>query len=148
MTEINLTQAEADGLLAMKKQRADEEVRMFPRAGEHIAIPLLSSDKREEFILDVSRGRIKLAKVTYQNRARKAVVLLRLDVDGAPHENPDGEKIPYPHLHMYREGYGVKWAVAAPLDRYKNLDDLRDTLDSFMTDCNIVEPPTIQMGLF
>jgi hypothetical protein len=56
----------------MEKQRADEEVRMFPRAGEHIAIPLLSSDKREEFILDVSRGRIKLAKVTYQNRARKA----------------------------------------------------------------------------
>jgi hypothetical protein len=64
-----------------------------------------------------TRYRIKLTKATFQNRARVAIVLYRLDIAGAPHRNLDGEKIPCPHLHFYREGYGAKWAIPAPLDK-------------------------------
>ena len=89
MAEIVLSQAEADALIAMQKVRADDTQWTYPRAGEHLSVPLTSADKRELFSLDITRSRIKLTKSTHQNRARHAIVLLRLDIDGAPHRNPD-----------------------------------------------------------
>src|SRR5271166_3022046 len=100
--------------MAMEKRFVDDKDWTFPAAGESIALELTSVDQRENFMLDVTRARIKLTKATYQNRGRQAIVLLRLDLDGPPHRNPDGEEIPCPHLHIYREGFGDKWAVLAP----------------------------------
>lgn len=99
-------------------------------------------------MLDVTRGQIKLSKATYQNRARVAIILLRLDIDGPPHRNPDGEELPCPHLHIYREGFGDRWAVSAPVDRYTNTLDLFATFEAFMQQCNITDLPPIQKGLF
>jgi hypothetical protein len=147
MAEINLTQDEADKLIAMEKRAIDEKEWLFPAPGERVAIPLTSFDKRESFTLDVTRAQIRLTKATYQNRARAAIILVRLDVDGPPHRNPDGEEIPCPHLHIYREGYGLKWASPAPA-RYTNVLDLFFTCEAFMQQCNIIEPPNIQKGLF
>src|SRR5438046_1727577 len=127
MADIDLTQDEADELMAMEKRAGDEREWLFPGPGDSITIPLTSLDKRENFMLDVTRGQIKLSKATYQNRARVAIILLRLDLDGPPHRNPDGIEIPCPHLHIYREGLGDKWAIPAPVARYP------DTLDLFST---------------
>ena len=79
---------------------------------------------------------------------RKAIVLMRLDIDGPPHRNPDGEEIPCPHLHVYREGYADKWAHAAPAGSYPNTQDLFSTFLAFMKQCNIVDPPRVEKGLF
>src|SRR5271165_2901227 len=106
MADIVLTQDKADKLIAMEKRAADERLWLFPVPGERVAIPLTSFDKRERFMLDVTRSQIKLTKATYQNRARAVVILMRLDLDGQLHRNPDGEEIPCPHPHVYREGYG------------------------------------------
>jgi len=76
------------------------------------------------------------------------VVLVRLDFGGHPHRNPDGEEILSPHLHIYKEGYGDKWAIPVPTDRFPNMDDLWKTLEDFMRFCNITEPPFIEKGLF
>jgi hypothetical protein len=73
---------------------------------------------------------------------------MRLDLDGPPHRNPDGEEIPCPHLHRYREGYGDKWAVLAPIERYSDTLDLFSTFEQFMRHCNVTEPPIVQKGLF
>lgn len=100
MSEINPTQAEADTLIAMAKQRVDAREWDYPHLGDAISIPLGSRARREEFLLDVRRGRIDLAKCTYQNRARVVVVPVRLDLGGAPHRNPDGQDIASPHLHI------------------------------------------------
>jgi hypothetical protein len=148
MADVDSTQAEADSLIAMEKHRVDDRQWFFSGPGERISIPLISLDKREQFTLDVTRGQIKIGKVTYQNRARQAIVLMRLDIDGPPHRYPDGEQIPCPHLHTYREGYGDKWAAAAPLELYPNTSDLISALDAFMVHCNITNPPDIQKGLF
>jgi hypothetical protein len=148
MAEIDITQAEADALMAMEKRCAEEKEWLFPAAGDRLAIPLTSMDKRENFMLDITRGRIKLTKATYQNRARSAIILMRLDLDGPPHRNPDSEEIPCPHLHIYREGFGDKWAVTAPSDRYTNTLDLFSTCYAFMQHCNITDRPSIQKGLF
>jgi hypothetical protein len=148
MADINLTQDEADKLMAMEKRPADDKDWLFPAPGQRIAIPLTSLDKRENFMLDVTRAQIKLTKATYQNRARAAIILLRLDLDGPPHTNPDGVEVPCPHLHVYREGFGDKWAMPAPLDRYTNTLDLFSTFEAFMQQCNITERPRIEKGLF
>jgi hypothetical protein len=148
MAEINLTQDEADRLISMKKRAVDEKDWLFPSPGERIAIPLTSLDKRESFTLDVTRAQIKITKATYQNRARTAIVLMRLDLDGPPHRNPDGTEIPCPHLHVYKEGYGDKIAYPAPAILYTNTADLFTTFNMFMQECNITNPPKIQKGLF
>jgi hypothetical protein len=64
MADINLTQAEADALIAIEKKRADDSDYFFPPPGGRIAIPLASPDKRESFMLDVTRAQIKLTKAT------------------------------------------------------------------------------------
>lgn len=148
MAEINLTQAEADALIAMEKHGTDDGHYSYPNLGGLLTLPLRSADKREEFMLDVHRGRIDLLKVTHQNRARLVVVLVRLDLGGAPHRNPDGEEIACPHLHVYREGFGDKWAVSAPADKFTKLGNLWVTLQDFMNYCNITKPPMIEKGLF
>jgi len=148
MADINLTQTEADALIAMEKQRIDDARWDYPGLGGSISIPLISQDKRENFLLDVSRGRIDLLKGTYQNRSRQVVVLVRLDFGGQPHRNPDDHEIPSPHLHVYREGYGDKWAIPVPPDRFPDILDLWQLLHDFMRFCNITEPPFIEKVLF
>jgi hypothetical protein len=147
MADIEITQAEADSLIAMEKRFVDDKDWTFPAAGQRIGHGLTSVDKRENFMLDVTRAQIKLTKATYQNRARQAIILMRLDIDGSPHRNPDGSDIPCPHLHIYREGFGDKWAIAAPLDRYTNTLDLFSTCEAFMQHCNITGSK-MQPGLF
>jgi hypothetical protein len=148
MADIDISQVEADALIAMEKHRIDDREWLFSAPGERLAIPLTSIDKREQFMLDVSRGQIKLTKATFQNRARQAIILMRLDLNGPPHRNPDGVEVPCPHLHLYREGYGDKWAIPAEPARYSNTSDLFSTLDVFMGECNITNRPNIQKGLF
>lgn len=135
-------------MLAMEKHRVNDDHTDFPLGGQGVNIPLQSPNQREKFWLDLRRGSIDLRKVTMQNRGRQVVVLARLDLRGAPHRNPDGEELPTPHLHVYREGYGSKWAIPVPADQFANLDDIWQTLQDFMAYCSISHPPLIQRGLF
>ena len=91
---------------------------------------------------------VKITKVTFQNRARQVVVLLRLDIDGAPHRNPDGTEVGCPHLHIYRQGYADKWAFPAPPELLSDTGSPYEVLVLFMKRCNITLPPNIQRGLF
>ncbi len=148
MAEIMLTQPEADALIAMEKHRVTDEHHNFPTGGDSLILPLQSLDKREQFWLDLSRSRIDLAKVKMQNRVRQVIVLVRLDMAGAPHRNPDGEEIGCPHLHVYREGFGDKWAKPIPADRFSRIGDMWGTFEDFLLFCSIVQPPHIERGLF
>jgi hypothetical protein len=147
MTDVLLTQQDADWLISLEKHRVNDERSEFPTTGKRISIPLASADGREQFALDLSRGRIKLEKVTMQNRARQVVSLVRIDF-GVSHRNPNDEEIGSPHLHVYREGYGTKWAQTLPKDKFNNPDDVWAVLKDFMTYCNITKPPVIQPDLF
>ncbi len=148
MADMNITQAEADVLIAMPKIRTSDETWPYPSLGGVISIPLVSPDKRENFLLDIRKGRIDLLKGSYQNRSRQVIVLVRIDFGGSIHRNPDGAEVQCPHLHSYREGYGDKWAMPLPNDFFPDAVDVMNLLDDFMRYCNIVEPPIIQRGLF
>ena len=151
-----LTQGEADALVAMPKKRKSDESYDFPLPGETLTIPIISDDEREEFLIDINRGRIKLIKCTYQELYRTTTILLRLDVDGPPHTNPEvisvpisylaphnGKTIECPHLHLYVEGYMDKWAIPTPTDRFPNITDLYGTLQDFFDYCNVIDKPQI-----
>ncbi len=148
MADIHLSQNEADRLIALPKLREnDDEVSFYPVSGV-LSLSLFSPDKRECFLLDIRRRRIDIAKGTYQTRARKAIPLVRLDFGFKPHRNPDDELIPSPHLHRYREGYDLKWAVPLPSELFSTADDLWVLLYEFMKYCNVTEPPNFVKGVF
>ncbi len=139
-----LTQSEADDLIAMVKH--------FLRAPASIAIPPGADDSyelagpgdRERFWLDVWRGTLRLSKLKLQNRARSAIVLVRLDVDGAPHTNPDGRYLSGTHLHLFKEGYDDRWAYAVDPKQFTLLTDPATTFQEFCTFCKIESPPAVQ----
>ena len=144
MPDADLTQAEADHLIDLAKFRVDTRPHPYPSGGGGVSIPLVSEDRREEFVLGLWRGGINVAKSSYQKRARQIVTLLRLDIGTAPHRNPDGAEVGGVHLHRYREGYGDKWAEPIPVGIFRDIGDPMLTLDDFMRYCNIVEAPIIQ----
>ena len=75
------------------------------------------------------------------------MVLVRVDVDGAPHTNPDGQKLGGTHIHVYREGYDDKWAY--PLDpfRFRETRDIGQVFEDFCRYCNVMAVPSFQKSL-
>ena len=81
MTDVRITQAEADALIALEKRRMDTTVWSYPSSRGCVTVPLVSVDGRESFLLDLRRARIDLAKGTYQNRGRQVVILAQVYQD-------------------------------------------------------------------
>jgi hypothetical protein len=131
-----ISQKEADELLAMRKMATDTKQYTYPSLGGHVEIPLVSQNRHEYFALTIRRGSIDIRKNTYQTRARRTIILARVDIAGPPHRNPDGNDIACPHIHMYREGYDDKWAQPLP-DIFQNHADYWQVLQDFMLFCNI-----------
>lgn len=125
-----MEQAEADRLIELPKVPDGNRVTIF-RPGTNQTITLTSVDKREIFLLDVWQGTLKLSRVREQVRGHKITVLTRLDIDGAPHTNPDGEKLPGTHLHIYREGYEDKWAYLLNPKVFRNAANLSLLFDDY-----------------
>ena len=143
---IDLTQAEADALLAMEKHRVNDDRHSF--GAVRLEIPLASADQREYFLLDIGRGRINLLRGKYQTRAKQTVVLARIEFGGAPHRNPDGVEVASPHLHVFREGFGDKWAQPLPSQSFSNSDDAWTLMEDFFRYCNVTQPPEFDRELF
>lgn len=138
-----LSNEEAKNYCQMEKKYFGDEIFTFPGMSH---IPIHSVDRESEFILTVRMNEIKLTKATFQNRVRKNIVLLRIDLEGPPHRNPDQTDVSCPHIHIYKEGYDDKWAYPLPPE-FKNTSDAFKTLQDFMDYCNITLKPTIQKGV-
>lgn len=96
----------------------------------------LQDDNKESYLLDIIPNRLMPSKISTTLRVRKNVLLVRLDVAGPPHRNPDDTEVPCPHLHVYRQDYGLKWAYPLPPE-FGDCLSLADYLDSFCQHCNI-----------
>ena len=141
-----LTQAEADALLAVRKWFPSETL-LSPRPGRNEVYELESDAPAERFVLDAWRASIRLSRIRFQNRVRSSIILARLDLGGAPHTNPDGERIECPHLHVYQEGYEDKWAFPLDPARFPAPDDPGRAFADFCAFCNIERLPEIQEEL-
>src|SRR5512140_132098 len=104
-----LSQVEADHLLALEKSFVSQDVIEFSMGQPFQQVhDLQSLDHREKFLLDVERGARKRARLKFQTRARKTIVLGRIDIEGKAHRNLEnyphrpGERFEGTHIHLYR----------------------------------------------
>ncbi|MFA6923003.1 MAG: hypothetical protein WC223_02005 [Bacteroidales bacterium] len=155
-----ITQQDADFFFLMEKFPEEEKEYQFPNSGQKLTITFTTSDKRENFLFDIYRGSIKITKAVYQNRVRKAYILRRLDFNGAPHPNPEvenvplpilepynGKEIPSPHIHLYVEGFGERWAVPAEMLMKIKGKDIYEIMIDFFKYCNVKQLPNIKKTL-
>ena len=139
-----LTQAEADAYRAMVKHFLRPPATITIPPGVDDSYELAGPNDRERFGLDIWRGTLRLSKLKFQNRVQIVIVLVRLDVDGAPHTNPDGQRIGGTHLHLFREGYDDRWAYPVDPTHFTLLADPGTTFQEFCAFCNIESPPPVQ----
>jgi len=150
----SLLQLEADKLLAVPKVFKDlDPLRFSLTTVMNYDRVLVSHDHREEFILTIERGNRKRTRLKYQTRARKIIVLARLDFDGPHHRNPPNspyrpnERLACPHLHLYREGFDDRVAFIPHEVSGLVLENPADglaCLEGFLRFCKIQSLPPIQ----
>jgi hypothetical protein len=139
-----LTQAEADQFMQMAKHFVRPPATITIPPGADDTYEIAGPDDRETFLLDVWRGTLRLSKLKFQNRVRTAIVLVRLDVDGAPHTNPDGQRFSGTHIHLFKEGYDDKWAYPVDPKVFPLLSDPGKAFHDFCGFCKIESPPAVQ----
>lgn len=148
ITTVSLKTNEALALLNREKfYEENNRSYDFPLQGNVLSFEIFShKPNRISFLLDISRKNFSLKKCTFQHRVYTSIILARLDL-GSRHRNPDNAEIEGPHLHVYREGFGDKWAY--PLSKeFTNPEDVFLTLEQFMNYCHIVKKPLINRVLF
>jgi len=151
---MSITQQEADHLLSVAKSFVSTSVIEFHMNSPYQQVhDLVSREPREEFLLDVERGGRTRARLKFQTRARRSIVLARIDINGKAHRNLDhyphrpGERFTGVHIHLYREGFDDRVAyLPEDLPAFRvaaNPHDL-DWLTAFLDYCNIINRPNIQ----
>lgn len=141
-----LTQTEADALMAMQKRFEDQSAISMPPGADYSRV-LIGADLHERFLMDIWRGTVRISKARLQTRARKVIVLARVDVNGAPHTNPDRTILNGSHIHLYREGYDAKWAYPLDSRSFSNPTDNAQLFNDFCVYCNVVGIPRFQDAL-
>jgi len=138
-----LTDLEARRLLNAIKTIVSTKPIVFPSLKSCLTLEATSTQTNDKFQIDVHRKTLNVKKCTYQTRYKKSINLLRIDIEGPPHPNPDGSEIPCPHIHIYKEGYDDKWAY--PLSDIINTDstDLVQVLIDFLEYNNINNRPNV-----
>ena len=155
MLRLQVTSNLEEMLIQEEADRYIEEQKAFPNPirikagyGSDSAYKLVGKISGEEFIFDVWRKSVRISKTTLQNRVMSVHTLVRLDLDAAPHTNPDGEKISEAHIHIYKEGYNDRWAYR--LSDYGDFDtsSTRQLIYDFCAYCNMdTTNISIQEGL-
>jgi hypothetical protein len=150
-----LTQIEADALLQMPKEFVDVAPLEFPnsQALQYVR-ELRSLDRKEQFLFDFERGNRNRARLKYQTRGRKVLILARLDLNGPAHRNPPnapyrpGVRLACPHFHRYIEGFEDKVAYDPTDVPGLSMRDLTNgvfCLEDFLKYCAVQSAPNIQL---
>jgi hypothetical protein len=142
-----LSQEAADHLAQVAKQITSARVIVIPASGKRMEWQASADQEKHRFYLNMRRGLKVPTQLTLQERYETNEILLRLDIDGPPHGNPDGTVVPTPHLHIYREGYDAKWAFPVPPDLDISSVDPLQVLVNFLLYCGITPIPPVQGGM-
>lgn len=138
-----LSQEKANNLIAMDKFFTKNKQRL-PQVFEHAKIELSDSAKSITFYFDIDRrGKIEL-KSTLQNRYETNEILVRLDINGPEHINPDGTKVGRNHIHIYKEGYADRWAYDTDKFGFGVYNSFQEYFFKFCEYCHIQIPSNIQ----
>jgi len=140
---MDLVQLLADELLAMEKEfTTPDPLSLY--SGAKFIRDMMSTNGQELFLLDFYQGTVRLNKITSNHRYARTIILARLDLNGSPHMNPDGQVVYGSHLHLYREGYGDKWASPVDATVFTDPADPVLSLRQFLRFLNVRTIPVIQ----
>jgi len=144
-----LTDSEVQHLIRLPKRFTDIAQVIIPQSGEfEHRSDLAAIGGRDTFILDISRAAIRMTRCKSQTRYARNIILIRVDLDGSPHENPDGTDVGRSHVHIYRAGWDDKWAY--PLSEYKGFascSTLVELVRSFCRYCGVTSDIPYQEGI-
>lgn len=160
MSQYIIPDAEALYYITTEKEIIQKSI-IFPKQNEFSMLDAITKgNPNEKYIIDINRKRAILSRCTFQQRVYTSIPLIRLDIDTKPHRNPDGQKIPGNHIHIYKEGYNLAWAY--PLD-HKIINEINPNFDinlfqklfshaqNFTNFChflNITKIPIFQISMF
>jgi len=145
---LSLSQQEADDLLALIKVLRNQNPISLPSIGNSMKFEGVDKGfSKIKFLFDVHRKTLNVRKCTYQTRS-SGEILLRVDIEGSDHPNPDGTVIPCPHIHIYREGFSDRCAFPLGDHFLTNTHDLVRVLIDFLEYNHVENIPilTIQEG--
>ncbi|WP_297920437.1 hypothetical protein [Metallibacterium sp.] len=121
-----LTQVKVDELIALAKVAVRDEVFTWLHNTRQEELLVSTQDRELQFLLSLKRNPFE---ITAQLRTRdRHFPLARID-NAVQHINPDGNVLRGPHIHWYREGYGMAWAERA---NWYALDRPLETLLTFL----------------
>lgn len=131
---------EINHLLQMiKRINTRNKVFRFPCLGTQDDIPVESVNKPTvHFRITINRKSKISGKCTFLEIHGSSGVLLRLDIIGPAHTNPDGITISCPHIHIASGDYDTSWAYPLETAGIATFEDLISQLYEFMRYCNII----------
>lgn len=111
----------------------------FPTPTQQVILEAVSDiNPNDTFKFFINRkGQYNLQKCTYLSRYKNIHNLLRIDIEGPPHDNPDGTTVQCPHIHIYKEGYNLSWAYPLPDHLPTDPTKLIDVLIDFLSYNNV-----------
>lgn len=138
-----LTQREANTLIEIEKLLTSTDTVRFPERRETKLYPVhyhRENRRYDDMTISAYRGNKNPQKVSFRLLYSQCIILLRIDTeDPTPHENPDKTRIePFePHIHIYKEGYGDKFAYPLPKE-FTNADDIIGLFMEFLAYSHII----------
>jgi len=167
---MELSQEEADRFRHMPKDFDSVGAIDLSNIGVGLVLPAMSHDQKERFLIDIWQAKIKLSKWRHQERVRKTIPLMRLEIDGSPHINrnvsqEDIERVrteygwPFvpelegSHIHVYIENYGDRWAFPVSIfpDIQKAIDsqpiNYARIIAAFLKECNFSQKLSFVQGI-
>ena len=130
-------------VLAARKIKATEtDFHLTSSLLKPVSVPLIApaliapAIAGEAFSLDVTQKRIVLKLKCQLRSTTHSAILAWLDF-ASPHRNPDGTTVGVPYLHVYREGYGDRFAYEVAPAILRNPDDPLQVLLDFLATYHI-----------
>ena len=134
--ELELTQAQADALLRVGKIFLDKSSIVVNRPFNFRRDLQSVANQEDKFYLNVSQTSIEFSKYSTTTRFFSIPLARACISEDAIHENPDGEMIRGPHIHIYKEGYND--CFAEPLEKHGfTTTEIANFLDEFLKYCFI-----------
>ena len=136
-----LKQEEFEKLLKLPKTFSTVEKLEISNAPSNWTRKVISTESKDEFLIDFYRGSYDLTRFTINKRYKTNIILLRFD-SGGMHKNPDGKIIKGAHIHIYKEGFDDKFAY--PITDFgitENNFTIKEIFIILLKFCNFVEIP-------
>lgn len=145
---MELTNEEYSRVMSLKKC-FDKNI-ILPQENESKDFGLHSRETGEEFLLSAERKNIVKFSIYRSkfNHCYSKIPIVRLEIGGRPHINPDGTFIGRDHIHIFKEGYDLSWAYELSEENYikhfHNYNDYNLLFEDICVYCNIVIPNNLQ----